>query len=159
MIDVRVAFDDNRLDDRLRVFGADARKVLHKVLRTTGNAYRKHMRNNYLKGQMLGRRTKKTYKSVKVKKVRGESAYQVIPYLPIASIYEHAGGAVIKPKNAKVLRWVNQEGEWRSAHEVRLRERPFVTASFKSFPWGFELDKAANKVIKKELARRFGGGR
>lgn len=156
MIRMRVSID-NTLDDRLRIFGNDAPKILRKILRTTGNEFRKHQRNNYLRGQMLGRRTGETYRATKVKKVRRKMAYSVIAS-PLANIYEHPGGATIKPKSARVLRWYNQQGEPQFAREVHLRARPFVTASFDSFGWDREGDRAAEKVIRKELARRFGSG-
>lgn len=149
---------ENRLDDRLRVFGRDAGKILNKILRTTGNAYRRYMRRNYLRGQMLGKRTGTLYRNVKVRKVRRRTAYRVVPFLPLANIYEHSGGADIRPKNASVLRWFNQAGEPQFAKHVHLRQRPFVTASYRAFPWDREIGNAANKVIKKELARRFGSG-
>jgi len=156
MIRMRISMDGT-LDDRLRVFGNDAPKVLRKVIRTTGNEYRKHQRNNYLKGQMLGRRSGKTYRATKVKKVRRKMAYSVISS-PLANIYEHPGGATIVPKNAKALRWWDQSGNPVFAKRVHIRARPFVTRSYESFDWDRAADNAATKVIKKELARRFGSG-
>jgi hypothetical protein len=155
MIDVTYSYEDNGLEDRLRGFGRDAPKILDKVLRRTGSAYRKHMRRNYLRGQMLGRRSGDTYKSIKVRKVRGKHAYRVTPG-PLAMVYESDKPIIIRPKDAPVLRWINSHGEWRSAREVRLRPRPFVTASYESFDWSKELREASNKVLQRELARRFG---
>jgi hypothetical protein len=154
MMRLSVGVEDN-VSPRLKAFGADADKLLRKVLRRTGARYRSHMRKNYLRGQMLGRRTGALYKSVRVRKVRRKNMVEIKPYSPLANIYHNTGPIVIKPKTKQALRWFNAAGEPQFAKEVVLDPRPFVSASFNSFSWRREMFNATTHVINREIRRRF----
>jgi hypothetical protein len=142
----------NEVSGRLRQFGSDQDKILKKILRRIAGKYRTFLRRHYLRGQMLGRRTGETYRNTRVRKVRRRDAYRVAP--PLANIYEHPGGATIRPKDAQVLRWFDRSGEPQFAKEVNLPRIPFVTRSYERFDWKRETFKNTNDVIMRELRKR-----
>ncbi|MFP4066222.1 MAG: hypothetical protein ACLFS5_01855 [Spirochaetaceae bacterium] len=157
MMRLAVTLEDN-VTPRLRAFGADAPQMLRKVMRRVGSRYRSHMRRNYLKGQMLGRRSGTLYKSVRVRSVKRRNMVEIRPYSPLANIYHTTRQIVIRPRNARALRWFNQAGEPQFAKEVRMSPKPFVTRSYQTFGWDREMIMATQWVINREVKRRFAQG-
>lgn len=157
MIHMNVSLEDN-VTPRLRAFGDEAPQMLRKVMRRVGSRYRSYMRKHYLRGQMLGRRSGTLYKSVRVRSVKRRNMVEIRPYSPLANIYHKAGPIVIRPRDAKALRWFNAAGEPQFTKEVRFAPQPFVARSYQSFPWDREMALATQWVINREIKRRFRQG-
>lgn len=153
MMRLSITMEDN-VSPRLQAFGADAPKMLRQIMRRTGSRYRSHMRRKYLKGQMLGRQTGTLYRSVKVRTIKRKDMVEIRPSTPLANVYHTTGQIVIRPRNAKALRWFDSSGEPQFAKEVRLDPKPFVTRSYQTFPWNREMSQAAQWVISRTIKRR-----
>jgi hypothetical protein len=135
-------------------FGDNAPKILDKVLKKIGTDYRAFVRKNYIRGQVIGKRTGYLDEKYKVAKDRKQKhAYIVFPYIQLANIYHHAGGADIYPKNKKVLHWYGENGEDIFAKYVHLKERPWVTMSEKAYPWESKSMSLGKALVEKELAK------
>ncbi len=154
MMRLNITVEDN-VSPRLRAFGDQAPKMLMKVLRRVGSRFRSHMRRNYLRGQMLGRRSGTLYKSVRVRSKKRRNLVEIRPYSPLANIYHSGQPIKIRPKDAKVLRWFGPGGEPQFAKEVTLRPRPFVTRAYQSFRWNQEMFNATSWIINREIRKRF----
>jgi len=68
----------------------------------------------------------------------------------LASIYEY-NGADIRPKNGKVVKWRDQNGNWQSSDWVRIEPKPFFYKSVHDFVAGGEYDRALQAAIDREL--------
>lgn len=158
MLELSVDIQD-QVSARLRDFGKRAKAMQVGIARTLGNAFRKYIRQNYLSGQMLRRRTGRLRSHTKVLRPKGTDVIRIVPYMKLANIYHHPGGAVVEPKNASILRWEDRQGEVHFSRSSHIPERPFMTDAFRTFNWSAETDKAADKIIEKEIQKRLQGGR
>jgi hypothetical protein len=128
--------------------------MLDKVLKKIGTDYRAFVRKNYLRGQALGKVTGETYKGQSVKKLkRQKHVVSVAPYMRLANIYHHEGGADIYPKNKKVLHWLDKSGNDVFAKHVHLSARPWMSQSEKTYPWESKSMSLGKSLVEKELAK------
>jgi len=144
---------DEQLISDLKRFGSDFPKVLNTMLRYSANKFRSHVKKKYLSGQMLGKRTGKTQKDIKVKRIRGRLHAYIVPQPRLANIYEHHGGAIIKPKTKKSLRF-QIGGKEVHAKQVQLRRRPFWSMGIATFNFNRSTDEAVSKILDRELRKR-----
>jgi hypothetical protein len=143
----------DEFSDRLEEFGKAAPRMALRICRTIGMSFRAHTKKNYMRGQIIGKRTGELYKSVKIvtdRKTR--QAVIVKPWAKLANIYHNPEGATIRPRVGKMLRFVI-DGEEKFAPEVHLAPRPWVPAAYRDFDWGGEIQKAADKVIAQEIRK------
>jgi len=155
-VQVTISGDDELIAD-LKRFGQDFPKVLNSMLRYSANKFIAHVRKNYLSGQMLkASRGGKLWKSLRVRKTRGRQHSYIVLGPRLSNIYEHPGGAVIKPKRKKSLAWGGPRGGKQPIHaqEVRLARRPFMSAAQKTFNFNQATNEAINKIMDRELRRR-----
>ncbi len=159
MIDVSIRWED-KVTDQIKRFGENAGDVLDIILRGLSRNFRNHLRKNELSGQMLRRRTGELQESVHHGKLRGRKHVFMISAMPkLANIYEHTGGAIIKAKKAKMLRWYGEGAMGfdfgpRFAKQVKLPYRPFWTHGVASFDFNGGFVKVADKVLAKEIKRQ-----
>jgi len=147
-IDVKDLFSD-----RLEQFGRRAPTVALRICRTIGQEFRRYMRNNYMKGQVIGKRSGDLWKSVKIHTdKKNRNAVTVIPWSNLANIYHNPEGATILPKNGKALRF-EIDGREVFAKRVHLEPRPWVPRAFASFDWDGSIQRSADKVIDREIAK------
>jgi len=140
---------------KLDQLGADAPKVLDRILTVTGAKYRDFVRRNYISGQMLNRQSGKLWKSVLSRRLRNSRHVVLISGQPkLSNIYEHPGGAVIQPKNAKALRFEVGGKVVFTRKPVRLAWRPFMSQSADSFPFGSTFEVVAERTFAKEFEKR-----
>ena len=157
----------------LTQFGADGDKILNKILSSTATKYKTYIKNSFLSGQYLNTRTGATKASMAAFKSRREkNTYLVGQILDrtitqngekvqlsvagLANIYEHAGGADIRPAHSKVIRFIGRDGEVVYAHSAHLPEKAFMTDSSERFDWDQNFEKSSETVLIKEIAKRFG---
>lgn len=139
---------------RLEQFGKRAPAIALRICRTIGQSYRAFVKKNYLRGQVIGKRTGTLYKSVKIVTDRKtKSGVIVKPWARLANIYHKPEGVTITPKTKKVLRFVTKDGRTVFTRRVHLAPRPWVGPSVSAFPWQPEIKKAADKVIERELRK------
>lgn len=177
-MEIVINTDAEVLEKRLLLFGRDAPEMLDRVLAFTGRDYASFTRKGYLSGQMLGRRSGKTYRTFAPKKSR-RATHQYYVFSAIANIFEHAGGVDIYPRGAgrtssgvdsrgrhsarwaghvlrgaNVLFWRDVSGAPHTARHVHLAQRPFITASVGAFSWAGSFDRGTEEVFGKELKKR-----
>jgi len=134
-------------------FGRRAPVIALRICRTIGQGFRSFVKKNYLRGQVIGKRTGTLYKGIKiVTDKRSKNAVIVKPWAKLANIYHHPGGAHIVPKNAKMLKF-EIDGKTIFAKSVHLKERPWMPQSKSAFGWDVEIKKAATKVIDREIKK------
>ena len=159
MIDVTIRWED-KVTAQIKQFGENAGNVLDIILRGLSRNFRNHLRKNELSGQMLHRRTGELQESVHHGKLRGRKHVFMVSAMPkLANIYEHLGGALIKAKKAKLLRWYGADAIGinfgpRFAKQVKLPHRPFWTHGVATFDFDGMFAKLAEKVIAKEIKRQ-----
>lgn len=168
MISAHVTISDD-MTEPLRQFEADMPRLLNTVLRIVGYRYRKHIRQDYLSGQMLSKRSGSLDASISVGPKRREKFVYIIGSrritnkktgdstfgsLKLSNIYEKAGGYTILPKNKKALRWVAEDGTVVFSKKSVGKPRPFMTESAKDFPWAQSFNATVESVVAKELAKR-----
>lgn len=135
-------------------FGKESPKILDKILRKIATDYRAFTRKGYLRGQVIGKRTGFLYEQYKIRKLKGEKhTFSVCPYMQLANIYHHPGGADIYPKKKKVLHWYGDSGEDVFASYVHLKERPWVTMSQQAYPWESKSMNLGKIIVEKELEK------
>jgi hypothetical protein len=155
-VQVTVSGDDKLIFD-LKRFAQDFPKVLNSMLRYSANKFIAHVRKNYLSGQMLNAsRGGKLWKGLRVRKTRGRQHSYVVLGPRLSLIYEHPGGAVIKPKQKKSLAWGGPPGGKQPIHakEVRLVRRPFMSAAQNTFNFDQATNEAIRKIMDRELKKR-----
>ena len=156
-VQVTIAGDDELIAD-LKRFGQDFPKILNSMLRYSANKFIAHVRKNYLSGQMLkASRGGKLWKELKVSKTRGGRPHSYVVLGPrLSKIYEHPGGAVIKPKGKKSLAWGGPRGGKQPIHaqKVHLARRPFMSAAQNTFNFDQATNEAISKILDRELRRR-----
>lgn len=152
MIHINLDVQD-MFSERLEEFGRRAPAIALRICRTIGMSFRAFQKKNYLRGQVIGKRTGELYKSIKITNDRrSKNAVIVRPSARLANIYHKPGGATIRPKNASILKF-DVDGKTVFAREVHLAARPWVPQSEAAFQWDTEIKKAADKVIDRELAK------
>ena len=144
---------DEQLINDLKRFGSDFPKVLNSMIRYSANKFRAHVRKKFLSGQMLGKRTGKTQKSIRVKKARGRPHAYIVLQPRLANIYEHLGGANIKPETKKSLRF-HVGAKTVHAKQVQLRRRPFWSSAIATFGFNKATNEAIDKILDRELRKR-----
>lgn len=169
MIAVEVAVTGDLEQAFARFGNGHAYKLADKTIRLVGYRYRSYLKKEYLSGQMLGKRSGQLTDSMVVgrpkgygsrlvylvggkKKVRKDGS-NTAAAIKLANIYEHAGGYVIEPKNARTLVFTAPDGSTVFTKRSQGRERPFMTASAKAFDWKGAFAKSEEDVIGKELKR------
>ena len=168
MIGLEVIASGN-LEADFAKFSDHAPKLVDKVLRIVAYRYRKHLLTDYLSGGMIGSRSGTLKKSVVVGRKRGAKFVYLVGSkgvknkadgtynanaIKLANIYEHSGGYTVRPKNKKALRFMGDNGEFVFIRgEVHGRERPFMSASVRSFPWTAKFAQTEEEVMGKELKR------
>lgn len=151
---VRITLEEE-MTGKLDRLGGDAGKVLDRILRSTGARYRDYVRRGYLSGQMLGRRTGTLWRSVLAQKLRQVQHTVLVSGQPkLSNIYEHAGGALIVPRRGGVLRFEVGGKVVYTRRPIRLRQRPFITASSGTFDFGGAFGIAAEKTFAEEFRKR-----
>ena len=143
----------DEFSDRLEEFGKAAPRMALRICRTIGQSFRAFTKKNYMRGQIIGKRSGELYKSVKIvtdRKTR--DAVVVKPWARLANIYHNPAGATIVPKTGKMLRFVIG-GEVKFAPQVHLEPRPWMPAAYDAFDWSGEIQKAADKVIDREIKK------
>lgn len=166
MISIEVIIGDN-VTEPLERFGKAMPAYLDKVLRLVGSQYRANLKKNYLAGQVIGRQSGDLVRSIYVGRARGRRHVYVVGQkavvkrtnlgvvtvvrrssdrVKLANIYEHPGGYVIEPKTAKVLVF-EKDGKIVFTKRVRGRDRPFMSASSRNFPWDTAFEKTTDEVV------------
>ena len=152
MIQMTVEVQD-MFSRQLDEFGRRAPAIALRICRTIGMSFRAFMKKNYLRGQIIGKRTGTLYKQITIfKDRRSGNAVIVRPWAKLANIYHHPGGADILPTKGKFLKF-DVDGKTVFAKHVHLRERPWVPRAFSDFQWDPEIQKAADKVIDREIKK------
>ncbi len=171
MIEITIDYmDDGEITKKLELFGTDAPSILDKIMRQLSKRFRDFTRNNLLNGQMLEKRSGTLWRSLHHGKKRGSKHIFKISAQPnLANIYEHAGGANIIPNRRKILAWPSDPfhrsrdaGWWRGlgkggiifAHDVHLRERPFMTRAVNWFNFPGEWQGSSEVVFAREFKER-----
>lgn len=151
---IRMTLDVQDMFSRdLEQFGRKAPAIALRICRTIAQGYRSFVKKNYLRGQVIGKRTGTLYKKISiVTDKRSRNAVIVKPWAKLANIYHHPGGADIYPEKGKMLRF-EVDGRVIFMKHVHLKERPWMDPSFKAFPWDPEIQKAATKVIDREIKK------
>jgi hypothetical protein len=104
---------------------------------------------------MLGRRSGKTWRSVLAQKLRKARHVVLVSGQPkLSNIYEHAGGAMITPRNGGVLRFEAGGQIVHTRRPVRLARRPFMSDSAAAFAFGSTFITAAEKTFASEFKKR-----
>jgi hypothetical protein len=174
MIGLTVIVNGN-LEENFAKFSDHAPRLVDKTLRIVAYRYRKHLLTDYLSGGMLREQTGTLKRSVVVGKKRGFKFVYLVGSkgvknkadgtynanaIKLANIYEHSGGYTVRPKNKKALRFMGDNGEFVFVRgEVRGRERPFMSASRRSFPWTAKFAQTEEEVMGKEIKRLAKEGR
>jgi hypothetical protein len=148
-----VTVNDEELIRDLKQFERDFPKVLDSVLRYEANKFVSHVRKNYLSGQMLRKRSGKTQKDVKVRRTKGRQHSFVVLGPRLSHIYEHPGGANIKPKTKKALRFT-VGGKDIYAKRVHLARKPFMSTAAGTFNFDGAISEAESKIVDRELKKR-----
>jgi hypothetical protein len=147
----------------LTEFGKSANSMLNRILLTVAKAYKKSVISNYLSGQYLKSETGKTIKSMMAYRGKGEkNTYYVgskiqnmkSAFVGLANIYEHEGGVDIYPKNEKILRFLTEDGQWRSSYHIHLPQHSFMTDSSNAFDFEGNFNTATETIIAKEIKKR-----
>jgi hypothetical protein len=157
MIIVTITVED-QVSLGLERFGREAGNMLDAALRDTARRYKGFVRDRYLSGGMLHRRTGKLWKDMRHGKARGKQHDFIISSQPkLANIYGHAGGADIRPKEKKWLRWATEAGgfglTWHFSKYVHLAERPFMNASAAAYDFGGQFTRSGEAAIEKAIKR------
>jgi len=153
-VTIRITMEDE-ITAKLDKLGADAGKILDRILRVTGAKYRDFVRRSYLSGQMLGRRSSKLWRSVLAQKLRRAKHTVLVSGAPrLSNIYEHMGGAVIMPRVGGVLRFETDGRVVFTRKPIRLPYRPFMTESSHAFPFGGTFEQVAERTFEREFADR-----
>lgn len=143
----------DRVSGRLQEFGRKAPAMALRVCRTIGQGFRSYVRKNYLRGQVIGKRTGTLYKGIKIiTDKRSRNAVIVRPWAKLANIYHNPAGADIVPTKAKMLRF-EVDGRVIFTKHVHLAPRPWVPRARAEFQWAPEIQKAADTVISREIAK------
>jgi hypothetical protein len=139
--------------DRLAEFGRKAPAMALRICRTIGQGFRAYTRKNYLRGQVLGKRTGTLYKTIKIVTDRkSRQAVIVRPWAKLANIYHNPAGADIVPSKGKMLKF-EVDGRTIFTKHVHLEPRPWVPRARAEFQWNPEIQKAADTVITRELKK------
>jgi hypothetical protein len=153
-VTVRITLEDE-ITGKLDKLGADAGKILDRILRVTGAKYRDYVRRGYLSGQMLGRRSSALWRSVLAQKLRRAKHTVLVSGQPkLSNIYEHMGGATIVPRAGGVLRFEVDGKVVFTRKPIRLPYRPFITESSHAFPFGSTFEQVAERTFEREFADR-----
>lgn len=153
MIQFEIDVQD-RFSRELEQFGRRAPTIALRIARTIAQAFRAFTKKNYMRGQVIGRRTGELLKSVKiVTDKRTRDAVIVKPWAMLANIYHNPAGATIVPKTGTMLKFTNKQGEEVFVKKVYLAPRPWVPRAYAGFQWDTEVKKAADKVIDREIAK------
>jgi hypothetical protein len=151
---IRITIQDE-FTHKLDQLGADAGKILDRILRVTGAKYRDFIRRGYLSGQMLGRRSGTLWRSVLAQKLRRSRHTVLVSGQPkLSNIYEHLGGALIKPRDGGVLKFEIDGKIVFTRKPIQLHRRPFMSDSSSSFPFGSTFETAAEKTFADEFQKR-----
>lgn len=156
-VQVTISGDDELITD-LKRFGQNFPNILNSMLRYSANKFIAYVRTHYLSGQMLkASRGGKLWKDLKVRKTRGRQHSYVVLGPRLSHIYEHPGGAVIKPKRKKSVAWGGPRGGKQPIHakEVHLARRPFMSAAQNTFNFDQATNEAISKIMDREL-RKYG---
>jgi len=161
MIHVFVDVQD-RFSDELEQFGKRAPTIALRICRTIGQEFRKFTKKNYLRGQVIGKRTGELYKNIKiVTDKRSKNAVIVKPWARLANIYHNPEGATITPVAGKALKFETKDGRIVFTKRVRLAPRPWMRKATSEFSWAQEIPRAAEKVLNRELKKleaKYGSG-
>lgn len=152
MIHIEYEVED-MFSPRLEQFGKRAPAIALRICRTTAMAFRAFTKKTYLLGQVLGKRTGTLYKGIKiVTDRRRRDAVIVRPWAKLANIYHHPAGVNIASQTGKLLKF-EVEGRTVFMKRVHLRPRPWVPRAVREFGWDQEIQKAADKVIEREIKK------
>jgi hypothetical protein len=154
---------------QLAAFGNSQTRILKKIVRRLATDYKKTVVRDYLSGQYLGVRTGKTKESMIAYKTKGQKAGYTIAsriqqrgegatggfttFAGLANIYERPGGVDIRPKNAKVLRFIDQSGQEVFRPFVHLAARPFMTDSSQHYDFSGKFQEFADKTMFEEIQK------
>jgi hypothetical protein len=153
-VQVTISGDKELISD-LKRFGQDFPKVLNSMLRYSANKFVAHARK--VAGQFLTiQRGGKLWKSLRVRKTRGRQHSYIVLGPRLSNIYEHPGGAVIKPKKKQSLAWGGPPGGKKPIHtmEVHLDRRPFMSSAQNTFNFDQTTNEAISKFMDRELKKR-----
>lgn len=157
MIQMTVEVED-MFSDRLEQFGKRGPAMALRICRTIGMSFRAFTKKSYLRGQVIGKRTGTLYKGIKiVTDKRTRDAVIVRPWAKLANIYHKESGVDIVPKSGKMLKF-DVGGRTVFTKSVHLRPRPWVPRALREFSWDAEIQKAADKVIEREVKKLEGSG-
>lgn len=152
MIQMTVEVQD-MFSRELEAFGKRAPAIALRICRTIGMSFRAFTKKNFLRGQVIGKRTGELYKSIKIATDRkSRDAVIVRPWAKLANIYHKAGGADIYPKKGTFLKF-EVDGRTIFTRHVHLKERAWVPRAYAQFQWGSEIKKSADKVIEREIKK------
>jgi hypothetical protein len=157
MMDVTLDFRDE-LTPVLKALGREAPNILDEGLKGTATGFRDYARRSL--GSMLHSQTGVTYKQLKSMKRRDRPHYFMVWAPSLANIYEHAGGASIRPKrrtarNSKrppALKFV-VGGKTVFTKRVHLARRPFMSTAYQTCDFGRTFDAEATAAIARARAR------
>lgn len=167
MIGIQVVASGS-LDDDMARFGQTAPKLVDRVIRVVAYRYRKEIRKNYLSGQYLAERTGLLQKSLVAGRKRGTkfvylvgskgiknktTGFVDVTSVKLANIYEHAGGYIIEPKQAKALRFALSNGTIIFSKSVKGKAHPFMSASSEDFDWETAFQRTEIDVIGREIKK------
>lgn len=147
---------DEQYVRHMKRFGSDFPRILNSMLRYAANKFIGHARTTagrYLKMRRGG----KLWKSIRVRTTRDRRPHSYIVLgPPLANIYEHPGGATIRPATKKSVAWGGPRGGPHPHHAkaVHLDRRPFMSAAQDSFNFDGATEEAITKIMDRELKKR-----
>ncbi|HUW34110.1 MAG TPA: hypothetical protein VM223_21085 [Planctomycetota bacterium] len=154
-IQVTIIGDEEYVQD-MRRFGEAFPRILNTMLRYAANKFVAHARKTM--GQYLKvSRQSKAWKQLKVRTTKDHRphSYVVIGNL-LSNIYEHPGGATIRPKKKQSVAWGGPRGGPHPHHAqaVHLDRRPFMSAAQNTFNFDGATNEAITTIMDRELRRR-----
>lgn len=159
---VRVKMEvSDQVSDELRKLGAKSPELLSKALFAASMGAKKYARksmrsvlsertafrdphrgaNKHMLNEINFKGSPKTARNPKSFRLKGPR---------LGSVYEY-NGADIFPKDAKVLKWRDENGNWRSSNFVHIDARPFFYPSMRDYLASGEYDRNLQEAVDRYL--------
>lgn len=126
--------------------------IASKALYAGGHEFRKWIKSNINSHDLY--KTGKLYNSIRVYNVQVGRGKNSVSVGPVGVIYArvHEFGATIKPKNAKMLSWIDEmTGERIFAHQVVIPARPYIRPAYDEHKQ--DIYSAMANVVMQELSK------
>ena len=144
---VKMVISD-QISEQLRKLGELAPQMIDRIVFAASLEAKKKVRGGMRR--VLTERSGKSMKQVGFRRT-GKARYK-LKGPRLGSIYEY-NGADIFPKNAPILKWRDQLGNWQSSDFVHIDAKPFFYPSMREFVEGGEFDRVLSESLEFEIKR------